>query len=268
MTSLKTLAPLQNGLTMALVGLSLGVLLAGCDSAGTSTNDGGEVEVGFSSSSSSSTTSTTALAKRNDSTLVVGGANGDTLQIDDIRFIVSEVELEGEADSAEFETEKPAFVDFPLNSTDVVSVVNGQIPPGTYNEFDFEVEDADLDDDEDEEELEQLRADIEEAGFSDWPNEGSLVVVGTFAPSGGDAQSFTTYLDAEIEVEIEMDDRPFEVGGDDPSRQLTVNLSPSNWFVSDGNPVDLSADKYQNPEEELVEFEIEFEEESEVEFDD
>jgi hypothetical protein len=131
-----------------------------------------------------------------------------------------------------------------------------------------EVEDADLDDGEDEEGIQQLQNDIENAGFTDWPNEANLVVVGSFTPSDGTAQPFTTYLDAEIEVEIEMEGRSFEIGGDDPDRKLTVNLSPSNWFVSDGNPEDLSADQYQNPEEELVEFEIEFEEESEVEFDD
>jgi hypothetical protein len=193
----------------------------------------------------------------------VGGANGDTLRIDDIRFIVSEVELEGEADSAEFETEKPAFVNFPLNSSDVVSVVNGQIPPGSYNEFEFEVEDADLDDDSEND----LQNEIP-SQYSDWPAEASMVVDGSFTPKGGDARDFTTYLDAEIEVEIEMDGRTFEVGGDDPSRQLTVNLSPSRWFVADGTPVDLSADEYQNPGDELPEFEIEFEEESEVEFDD
>jgi hypothetical protein len=50
---------------------------------------------------------------------------------------------------------------------------------------------------------------------------------------------------------------------------LTVNLAPSNWFVSDnGNPTNLSLDQYQNPGEEPVEFEIEFQQESEVEFDD
>lgn len=265
MTSLKPLA-LENRLTIALVGLVLGAFtLAGCDSVGSSSSDGSQVEVGFTSTGSSSTASATALAKAND-TLTVEGANG-TLEIADIRFIVSEVELEGDADSAEFETEQPAFVDLPLDSTEVVSVVNGQLPSGIYNEFEFEVEDADLDDDEDEEELQALRDDIENAGFSDWPNEASLVVAGTFTPTDGDARPFTTYFDAEIEVEIEMEDRPFEIGGDDPSRELTVNLSPSNWFVSNGDPMDLSADQYQNVEE-PVEFEIEFEEDSEIEFDD
>jgi len=238
--------------------------LAGCDSAGPSSG-GGEVDVGFGTTSSSSTLSTSSLAKTAD-TLRVSGTNG-TLKISDIQFIVSEVELEGEADSAEFETEQPVLTDLPLGSSEVVSVVQGRVPPGVYNEFEFEVEDADLDDDEDEEELQQLRDDIEDAGFTGWPDAASMVVVGTFTPDGGEAQSFETYFDAEIEVEIEMEGRSFEVGADDPARQLTVNLSPSRWFVSDGNPLDLSADEYQSPEE-PVEFEIEFEEESEIEFDD
>lgn len=254
-------------LVFALGGLAIGAFaLAGCDSAGPS-SDGSDVQVGFSSTSSSSTASA-ALAKSNHQ-LVVAGANGDTLKIDDIRFVVSEMELEGDADSAEFETENPFLVDLPLNSTEVVSVANGRVPPGTYNEFEFEVEDAELDDDEEEEELQGLREQIGDTPYAgNWPDAASMVVDGSFTPSGGTAQSFTTYLDAEIEVEIEMEDRPFEIGGDDPSRQLTVNLSPSNWFVSDGTPVDLSADEYQNPDEELLEFEIEFEEESEIEFDD
>ena len=257
-----TALPLRSAF-LGLAGLALGLfVLVGCDSAGTS-SEGGEVAVGF-GTVAPSTASARAFAKADDS-LTVDGANG-TLTITDIRFIVSEVEMEGEADSAEFETEEPAFVDLPLNSTDVVSVVSGQIPPGTYNEFGFEVEDADLDDEE-EDEISRLRANIEDAGFPDWPGAASMVVVGTFTPDGGDARMFTTYFDAEIEVEIEMDGRSFVVGGDDPSRQLTVNLSPSRWFVSDGQPLDLSSDAYQNREE-PVEFEVEFEEESEIEFDD
>lgn len=262
MTFLKSWAPFENGWTIALVGLALGAFtLAGCDSAGSSSTDGSDVEVGFSSTSSSSPSSA-PLAKADAPLMVV--ANEDTLAIEDIRFIVSEVELEGEADSAEFETEEPALVDFPLNSSNVVSVANGRIPPGVYNEFGFEVEDADFDDDAENDLLSELPDQ-----FSDWPSEASMVVVGSYTPNGGDTRDFTTYLDAEIEVEIEMEGSTFEVGGDNPSRQLTVNLTPSNWFVSDdGNLVDLSADTYQNPGEELPEFEIEFEQESEVEFDD
>lgn len=258
-----TTLPLRS-IVLGIVGLALGLfVLGGCDSAGSSSGES-DVTVGF-GTVSSPTASSQAFAKANDS-LTVNGTNG-TLTITDLRFIVSEVEMEGDADSAEFETETPILVDLPLKSTDVVSVVRGRIPPGTYNEFEFEVEDADLDDDEDEDEISRLRADIEDAGFPDWPSAASMVVVGAYTPDGGDARSFTTYFDAEIEVEIEMGDRSFVVGGDDPSRRLTVNLSPSRWFMSDGGVLDLSAPEYQDPEE-PVEFEVEFEEDSEIEFDD
>lgn len=245
------------------VGLALGAfVLAGCDSAGSSA--GSEVEVGFASGSSSSGTSTSALTKSND-TLTVEGTNG-TLKIADVRFIVTEVELEGNADSAEFETEKPTFIDFPLNSSDVASVVEDRVPPGTYNELDFEVGDADLDEGEDQEGLQQLQNDIDQAGFTDWPAQASLVAVGSFTPTDGEPRPFTTYFDAEIEVEVEMEGKTFEVGSDDPARNLTVSLNPSTWFVTDGAPMDLSADQYQNAED-PVELEIDFEQESEVDFD-
>jgi len=264
MTFLTTLTPFKNGLTIAFIGLALGAFtLVGCDSAGSS-SDGSDVEVGF-GTTSSSTTAATTLAKA-DAPLVVTGANGDTLKIDDIRFIVSEVELEGDADSAEFETENPFLVDLPLNSNEVVSVVNGRVPPGTYNEFEFEVEDAELDDDEEEEELQGLRDQIAGTPYAgNWPGAASMVVEGSYTPNGGDSQSFTSYYNAEIEVEIEMEGRTFEVGTDDPARQLNVRLNPSTWFVSDGVVRDLSADQ---DDEELAELEIEFEKESEVEFDD
>lgn len=269
MTFLKTWAAFENGLTIALVGLTLGAFtLAGCDSAGSSSTDGSDVEVGFSSTAASSSTTAASLAKT-DHQLVIGGPNGDTLRIDEIRFIVSEVELEGEADSAEFETERPEFVNLPLNSTEVVSVVNGRVPSGTYTEFKFEVDDAELDDDDDEEEndLQQLRQSIADEGFDNWPTDASMVTIGTFTSANGDASTDTTYFDAEIEVEIEMDEeRPFEIGTDDPDRQLTVKLRPSRWFVlSDGSPRDLSADKYQNREE-LFELEIENEVKEDTEF--
>jgi homoserine dehydrogenase len=97
----------------------------------------------------------------------------------------------------------------------------------------------------------------------------NVVLIGVGQVGSSVAQPFTSFLDAEIDVEIELEGRTVEIGSDDPARQLTVNLAPSNWFVSDnGNPTNLSLDQYQNPGEEPVEFEIEFQQESEVEFDD
>lgn len=244
-------------------------VLAGCDSVGTSSSNGTEVQVGFTTSSASST-SANSLAKAA-STLEITGTNG-TLAVDDIRIIVSEVELESEADSVEFESDKPTFVDLPLDSNNVARVVEDEVPPGVYNQFEFEVEDVELDDeDDDEEELRQLRQEIEDEGFTNWPNEASMVVVGTFTPDDGEARPFTTYFEAEIEVEVEMEDGSFEIGGEDSPRQLTVNLDPARWFTKpDGTVDDLSQHDYETTNE-VVEFELEYEFEdgvTEIEFDD
>lgn len=256
---------------MRLVPLALAVAVtfafAACDSAGPST-DGSQVEVGFATSSTSAPSSNSFSKTATDS-LVLTGSNG-TLRIHDIRLIVDEVELEGDADSAEFETEAPVFLDLPLDTTAVAPAATGEIPPGTYNEFEFEVEDADLDDGDDDEGLQPLQNEIEEAGFSNWPDNASMVVAGTFAPEGDTTRSFTTYFEAEIEVELEMEDRPFEIGGDDPTRRLTVTLDPGRWFGRpDGTVQDLSQNDYETTGE-LIEFELEYEFEdgvSEIEFD-
>lgn len=95
-----------------------------------------------------------------------------------------------------------------------------------------------------------------------------MVAEGTFTPEDDSARSFTSYFDAEIEVEREMD-RPFELDGDGLSRQLTVTLDPALWFTaSDGTVTNLTQFDYQSTGE-LVEFEAEFEKGiTEIEFDD
>lgn len=267
--SFKKLAfPFRRGIGIVLIGLSLGAfVLTGCDSSGSSSADGSTVEVGFGSTGSKSARSAT---KANGS-LDIGGANGDTLTVHELRFIVDKVKLDGEADSAAFEIERPVFVDLPLNASDVFSVVEGQIPPGTYTEFEFEIEDADVDEgDDDEAALGQLRNEIAGQGFN-WPQEdASLVAVSSFAPEGSTtpAPRDTTYFDAEIEVEIDLDDgQSFDVGADEPTRQFRVALNPSSWFRNEsGNPLNLSAAQFQNRDE-LVELEIENELEGESEID-
>lgn len=149
------LAPLA--LTVALV-----VAVTGCDSTGPSASGGGEVQVGFSTSSSTSTSSTNALAKAESDSLVLSGANGDTLNIHDIRLIVDKVKLEQDGEDQdgdddgndsteveierEVEVERPSFLDLPLQGSEISPVAAGDVPEGTYNEFEFEVDD--LDDDE------------------------------------------------------------------------------------------------------------------------
>ena len=234
------------------------VLLGACDSAGPSRQTSG-VEVGFATSysTSSSTSAQASLAARSaPDPLVISGSNG-TLKITDLRLIVSGVELEGDADSTEFEAD-PTFLDLPLDTTDVAPLATSEIPPAAYNEFEFEVEDVDIEEnDDDEQALRDLRETIRNE-FPNWPKGASMGVVGTFTPDGDTTSAFTTYFEAEIEVEQEL--RPdLEVHGDGLSRSLTVKLDPTRWFSNaDGTVRNLAQLDYDSTRT-LNEFEAEFE---------
>jgi hypothetical protein len=230
-------------------------LLAACDSAGPS-SERNTVEVGFATSYSiSGTAAARAAVKSNHDGVEIEGTNG-TLSITDIRLIVSEFELDGD-DSADFEA-GPSFLDLPLDTNEVAPLAANQIPPGRYDEFEFEVEDVEADeDDDDEQSLEGLRESILE-DFPDWPDDASMVVVGTFTRNDNTSTDFTTYFEAEIEIERELNPA-LEVSGDGLSRSLTVRLDPTRWFRdSDGTVRDLSQFDYASTDD-LVEFEAEFE---------
>ncbi len=270
---------LYTKLPLALAGVVFIALgLVGCDSSSPSTDT---VDVGFRTQSGTETTAGTqnSMISKADDSLVLTGENGNTLEITDLRLIVSDIELEGDGDDddgddsdgddndAEFEMEKPLFLDLALNG-DVTQAVAQTVPPGTYNEFDFEVDDVDLDDSDDDESVIQTLHDEIKEEFDNWPEDASMVVVGTFTPDGGEARAFTTYFEAELEVERTLEP-PFEVTDEGTSRNLTVPLTPGQWFTnSDGSVRDLSQDDYSNTGT-VVEFEVEFEDGvAEIEFDD
>lgn len=230
--------------------------LSGCDAVGPS-SDEAEVTVGFQVVSPPTGKSVAVVPAAGPDSLVITGSNG-TLKLTDIRLVVSELELEGEADSTEFETEA-TFLDLPLDTNEVAPVAADAVPPGQYTEFEFEVEDVEIEeeeeDDDDERRLGALRDSIDRV-YPEWPNEASMVAVGTFTPEGDTSRSFTTYFEAEIEVERELQP-PLEVTGDGFSRTLTVKLDPSQWFASENDAVlDLSQYDYSKTEE-LVELEFE-----------
>ncbi|MCS3677431.1 hypothetical protein GGP72_001348 [Salinibacter ruber] len=273
-------ALLRSRLAPLALAVALVVAVTGCDSTGPSTSGGGEVQVGFSTSSSTSTSSTNALAKAASDSLVLSGANGDTLNIHDIRLIVDKVKLEQDGEDQdgdddgnesteveierEVEVERPSFLDLPLQESEISPVAAGDVPEGTYNEFEFEVDDLD----DDEGNARALLSEIRDGDeFPNWPEDASMVVVGTFTPADGTPTAFTTYFEAEIEVERELQ-TPLEVTGEGFSRQLVVRLDPARWFKgTDGSPRDLSRSDFEQTDT-VVEFEAEFEEGvSDIEFD-
>lgn len=242
------------------------LILGGCDATGPAAG-GGDVKVGFGTSYSSSSSSSSSLGGPSSGaalastaapeSLKITGSNG-TLTIEDLRLVVSGVELEGESDSADFEAE-PTFLDLPLDTTEVAPLATSEIPPATYSEFEFEVEDVEDDEEEDNSgNLQALRESIRN-DFPNWPEGASMVVVGTFTPDGDTTRAFTTFFEAEIGVERELSP-PLEVTANGASRTLTVKLDPTRWFSkSDGTVWNLAKADYGRTGT-LVEFEAEFEE--------
>lgn len=199
--------------------------------------------------------------------MTIEGANG-TLTIEEIRLIVAQVELEGEDDAcngeapqvddcADFEA-PPRFLDLPLDGSPV-EAFSGMIPPGRYEELQFEIQD--LEDDEDDAqfsaEIETLRQDIL-AEFPDWPRKATALVVGSFESNQGETSSFRVYIEAEIEVERELVP-PLVVGETEGNPDLTVDLRPDIWFGrSDGSVLELQQYDYETTGQ-VLELELEME---------
>jgi hypothetical protein len=199
--------------------------------------------------------------------LVIDGTNG-TLVIKDVSFVVSEFELKRSAvdcdsvtdeDACEKFTAPPAFVDLPLGGGGATAV-SQPVEAGTYSELKFEVENIEMDEDDSAEarrQIDSLFASIR-GRFADWPRKASMVVEGTFTPTGGAPVPFRTYFEAEIEVEKEFEPA-ITLGEADSNRSLSVVIEPGAWFKrADGRVVDLSALDYAKTGE-LVEFELEME---------
>lgn len=253
--------------------LVAGLFLGGCDDALGPQRDGPQVGIQFALSGSSSASVAPAGTGllRALGTVAMTGTNG-TLELDTIHVIVAEFELErtegaedaceddrsGSDDDCEEFDVGPTFVNLPLDAGPTTAVT-ASVPPGSYEEVEFEVED--LDDDEENTAERQRIAELTtsiRAQFPDWPRDASMRVAGTFTPTGGTPRPFVAYFEAEIEVEREFD-TPFVVTEDDVSRTITVELNPSLWFSRvDGTVMDLSAFDFATTGR-LLEFEVEME---------
>lgn len=254
--------------TAAVVGVTVAtaLMLGGCDLLSSSSETTGTVHFAMETSSSETGSGTSKRAETSE--LSISGSNG-TLTLTSLHLIVDEFELERsdeEDDGEEVEDDEveqgPYLTGLDLEGSPV-RVTSGTVPYGRYEELSFEIEDVDFDDEEDgDDENDQseaaLRSAIENAGYADWPADASMVAVGTFTPTDGEARPFTTYFEAEIEIEVEMDP-PLDLQEGDPSPRVTVQLDPERWFTrADGRVRDLSAFDYGESGE-LVEFELEIE---------
>jgi hypothetical protein len=224
--------------------------LAACADSPTGGGGDTQVQLRFGVAGSQALASSASFQTSGTEQLVVAGANG-TLRIDDLRLVVADFELDGDDDVNGCSDDTPAtddcedfdvgpmFIDLPL-AGGPIAVATGDIPPGVYDELEFEAEDLDDDEEEPAERarIEALRQQIL-AQFPDWPREASMLVVGTFTPTGGTARPFRVFVEAEIEIETELS--PPLVVGQGESRSVDVLLDPAAIFRSGGDVVDLSS---------------------------
>jgi hypothetical protein len=234
--------------TLAAAGALLALSACSDNPAGSAAGDG-SVQLRFGVAGGRALSSIARPQTGGTDALTVTGANG-TLRIDDLRMVVAEFELAGDddvntcgqapgaVDGCDDFDAGPMFIDLPLTGGSV-PVGSGDVPPGTYEEVEFEVEDLD-----DDEENAAERARIEQlwqqirGQFPDWPRDASLLVVGTFTPTGGAPQTFRAFIEAEIEIETEL--TPRLVVGQGESRSVDVLLDPAVIFRSGGTVLNLA----------------------------
>lgn len=217
--------------------------------------------VGAASPTTNSLDGRSVMGGAAEDTLSIQGSNG-ILKITNIHFIVDEFELEmaemdddacegleGQAEDdcedqmdarEEFEMDM-AFVQLPIGQG-VLEMNTTGIHEGVYDELEFEIDNLDSDEDDTPAEIaaqEAVKQAIEAAGYENWPEDASMVVEGTFAPTNGAEVAFKAYVEAEVEIEMILNPALEITNG--AAQAVTVNIYPEKWFVNtDGTVVDLS----------------------------
>ncbi len=244
------------------------ILLTGCGSNPATPGSGVSIRFRAASSAAPAVRADGGIAYSVASNIGLEGTNG-TLTIDDVRFIVSTFELDlaggvcngpvGEEGECEEVPEPPTFVALPLDGTSD-PVVRRDVPAGQYVWLKFEIQN--LQDDGDDEEgvtptpslIDQIRNE-----FADWPGQASMLVTGSFTPTGGTPVPFRVYFDAEIEIEKAFDP-PLVIDEMATDKSVTVTVDPRAWFLrSNGTVMDLSQYDFDATGQ-LLDFQFEIEE--------
>lgn len=248
------------------------VALAACSGDGTGTSAAGQVQIRM----GVSTGARASLAPAGPSfatgtPLVITGTNG-TLSITDIKLVVSRFELRGadgsscgattasgvhtdrsggsddgakhDAGECEFRA-APQFVTLPLDGSQL-TVTTGNVPPGTYTAVRFKVKNLDFRDDGDSEDDDAATRSSVDSVFNairaqvpDWPAQASMLVTGTFTPTGGTAKDFRAFLKAEVKLTLPITP-PLTVTEASSTAQVSVLLDPANFFRTGTTVIDLS----------------------------
>ena len=247
---------------------ALVLLLSACDGA-TGPGSGGNVAIRFGAGSSAAVSGDLLSPDVLADELTVTGTNG-TLVIQDVRFIVEELELrssssvsgcdddgdddrrgrddnltlradrdrdhdEDDGDEGEDECEVeggPFIVDLPLDAD--ATVATESFPAGTYDSFRFKIDDLEDDDDDEDDDAARTPALLAEmrAIYPNFPSRASLVVKGT-----QNGQPFTVFFRSKLRISQAIVP-PLTIPGDDA---LTVKIDPANWFRIGNQVLDLHA---------------------------
>jgi hypothetical protein len=249
--------------------------LAGCsDSTGTAASGQVQIRFGVAQGARASLAAASGPRFATGTPLVVTGSNG-TLSITDIKLVVSRFQLRGADGSScgataasgvsadrgssgggsddganhergegecEFQA-GPQFVTLPLDGSQL-TVTTGAVPAGTFTSVRFRVKNLDFDDDDDHDDddnsaaqqalLAQIRAQI-----ADWPAKASMLVTGTFTPTGGAPRTFRAFLRAEVRLTLPINP-PLTVAEGSNTAQVAVLLDPASFFRTGTTVVDLS----------------------------
>jgi hypothetical protein len=176
--------------------------------------------------------------------VITDGTN--TIELTSVQVVLREIELErvetadcnatvGDDDCEEFET-GPVLVDVPLTGG-VETVVTVDVPPGTYDEIEFEVHKISSDDEED---AEFRAAHPDFTGIS-------IRVVGSY---NGTPFTYETDLDVEQEFDLAT---PLKIEEGTGGTNLTVRIDLSAWFRAlDGSLVNPATGNKGGQNEGLV----------------
>jgi hypothetical protein len=247
------------------------LFVAACEG-GTGPGNNGNVAVKFSTGASqrvSSNVLSAGSAVASADQLTLTGSNG-TLVIDDIRFIVEEMELRssdansvcednehevdddlrvsydgsqgGNDDGNDDEDENhdecefdggPFIVDLPLEGN-TLTLTTENVPAGTYDRLKFKVDDLEGEHDDEADDsvnTTKLLSDIRTV-YPNFPARASMVVHGT-----QNGQPFTVYFRSKLHV-TQAINPPLVVPG---NQVVTVNLDPSMWFKNGNQVLNLAA---------------------------
>jgi hypothetical protein len=199
--------------------LAVGVIAVGCDLTESNVDGPSDVQVQM-------RVNTTPAAK---AMLTVNNENSNTLEIQEVKLFIEEMELESvNDDSSDFEIEY-FIADLPLDGSPLV-ITEKSIPAGLYDEFELEIEKPDDDDD----------IEVNDSDFRDETGSYSLVVKGLF---NGEEFTFRSTEDFELEMDLNP---PLEVT-ETESSTLVVSVDVNSWF-KDSNGEYLDPKDFTNTE--------------------